>query len=665
MKSKIFLIFTFIFTNSALLLSQSIDSSDYFDYASNKIFDYLSQLANNEDKPLSEYSLYKHYIIWKNNFETKLDEYSKMNSFGESIYNYYDNPTDIQGEIELIWEYNCPDSLVPNWDDELQINSGQQLIISLWINPNNFQHILAGGQFQGGLWETLNGGQSWQNITEDYPQIQGISSIFVNFNDTSNIWITTSYEAEGPRGYSNGLYYTNDGGTTWDFNECYTYDPFEPSPGAYYPFANAKFSPRAFLQNPLNDSIMYLLTPYKLLFSNDKGENWTVLINKWGENYNPADYYDVWAAKQYFEDMAFDLANPDVVYVTGPEAFRVYNSGQNIENITQLILNNGDSLAQVICVETHENYPDSVWFSYMPRDTTKKYFVAIYNKQTGNYIRTEVPLTNQVYLSPYYLHCEVSPLNPDYIIVGGAKPYCLEFSTGNIAMLGYDPGFHNDIRTVEWVADERGIINFALFGTDGGITRKDAPSPTNVNLSDYEYIANNGVNPGIRNLDIQGFDVSNYGDELIVVGHSHNGINFKHDNSWRTKQLYGGDYQSILIDPDSSDNIYATRYATRELIHFSDHGKTYEEFFIGYDDHGDKFPLLFFAPNNSSTIYAGTFKEIWEFDAANLILPPTNKKYNFSSDEYEYQYIKEVGTSIDLDNMFFVATDRYWMSWKG
>jgi len=257
------------------LLSAQHDYIDSYDSIYKIKLEYLEKLAEEQSKELTELTEYKRFVEWAGHFATKLDENGGINYFGEALYNYYETDTDVEGDIDYTWDYFSPDGIWVDSNGNPKAGTGQGLIISLWINENDLNHIMAGGQFCGGLWETEDGGDEWVNITENEPAIQGISSIFVDPDDSINIFVTTSYDAEGPRGYANGLYYTNDGGTNWYLDSCYTYNPFDdpPSYKYYYPYANANLSPRLFLQNPDNDSIMYLLTSYRLLFSSDKGDN--------------------------------------------------------------------------------------------------------------------------------------------------------------------------------------------------------------------------------------------------------------------------------------------------------------------------------------------------------------------------------------------------------
>ncbi len=641
----------------SILLNAQHGNIDSFDSIYQIQLDYVEYLADQQSKDINELTEYKWFGNWASHFATKLDEDGGINKFGEVIYDYYKSNTDVEGDIDFIWEYNSPDGLWGNWEGTLQQGSGQGLIISLWIDENDLDHIMAGGQFCGGLWETKDGGNEWENISENEPMIQGISSIFVNSD--SNIYITTAYDAERPRGYTNGLYYTVDGGANWQLNECNTYDPFEANPDSmkYYPYGHNSKSPRKFLQNPSNDSIMYLLTPYRLSISIDKGKSWTVLINK--EKNNPG-IYSVWHGTQFFDDMVLDPFDSSTLYIAGPEAFRIENNGQNITNITSSLLPDPtDTVAWAMQVDAHINHPDSIWFTLVDTSTSKTYIILCDEVSPNNYNYTIKP--TGLTTGSAYLQCEVSPKNGNHIVIGGAQPYCYNFSNGDYEIYQRRAGFHNDIRSTEW-PNTGDSTDFVLFGTDGGATKIFNVNPDDNTDFIFEYIANDSTD-GIRNLDVQGFDVSRYGKELMVTGTEHNGMIVKIDSTW-VKPNHGGDYQSIKIDQGNSEEFYATRFATLYLEHYHSFGKARDSFYI-YNDHIYNYPLLFFKPNDNKTLYAGYYKQILEFDTKNLSLNIEPDTHNFPLDIYDYQYIKECGVNDDLKNIFFVSTDRYWRSWPG
>ena len=152
---------TVIILGSILLHAQQSDPNDnYYDLLQAKR-EYIEQLAIEKDVDITELKEYKHFVIWSEHFGTKHDKYGSMSAFGEAINNYYENNTDTEGDLEFAWEYNAPDGLWPhinpNYPDT-NTNAGQGLIISLWVDNDSADHIMAGGQYSGGLWETHDGG---------------------------------------------------------------------------------------------------------------------------------------------------------------------------------------------------------------------------------------------------------------------------------------------------------------------------------------------------------------------------------------------------------------------------------------------------------------------------------------------------------------------------
>ena len=100
-------------------------------------------------------------------------------------------------------------------------NNGR--IVSLWVNPANMEHILAGSG-AGGLWKTLDAGRNWTNITDQVgfdvlPGTMGVTSIAVHPDNINHIYIATGTfraAAQAWRGYYGlGLMYSANGGITW------------------------------------------------------------------------------------------------------------------------------------------------------------------------------------------------------------------------------------------------------------------------------------------------------------------------------------------------------------------------------------------------------------------------------------------------------------------
>ncbi|PSK94750.1 hypothetical protein [Taibaiella chishuiensis] len=96
-------------------------------------------------------------------------------------------------------------------------------VVSLWVSPTNPDSILAGSG-AGGLWRTVNGGQSWTNITDGVnndvlPGTMGITHIAVTPTNHKSIYVAAgTFMGAGQAWhglYGLGLMYSKDGGQTW------------------------------------------------------------------------------------------------------------------------------------------------------------------------------------------------------------------------------------------------------------------------------------------------------------------------------------------------------------------------------------------------------------------------------------------------------------------
>ena len=632
---------------------QQVDSTDLFYFVEKEKWKLIEDIADKEGVDVTGLREYKHFINWQNHFKTKIGEDGSMSAFGEAVNNYYDSNDDVDGAFELSWQYNSPETLWPliGWPNP-HYGSGQGLIISLWVEKDSINHILAGGQYSGGLWETRDGGNNWINISENEPMIQGISSIYVSPHNEDNIFITTTYDAEGPSGYANGLFFTHNHGETWEIDSCFVHD--DTVSNYYYPQSNSHISPRVFLRHPRDTTLMYLCTVNKLLRSTNNGESWYVIHER-----EKADgYYAYWMGHQFFNDMKFDQNDPSILYLGGPEMFRFTYNGDSIENITDSILNfpgNTDTVFRASRIAVDSAYPNKIWFSICR--VNDSLLIVEYDKLTNtyNHWRTDTKI-NQLWML-----CDISPVDSTHLVIGGRVLNLFDLQGDTIVQKNIGGGLHNDMRSCQFSKDLLGN-EVLLIGTDGGISRYDNPFDS----TGWSYIANDGTN-GIRNLDVQGFDVSDKGKDIMAIGTSHNGMILKEDGEFM-KIFGGGDQQSILIDPIDPNNIYAVQYGHSELEASNDMGESSWNFYDGYD-YKAPLPILFFQPNDPKVLYVGAFREILEFntDSLSLSISPTEHAFTTAAIDSlsDMSYVQEVGISPHLDSMFFFATDRYQAGWLG
>jgi len=87
-------------------------------------------------------------------------------------------------------------------------------VADLEIDPNDSSTwYLAVGS--GGLWKTVNRGNTWTPIFDEHPSYS-MGAVIVDPNDSSIVWLGTGENTSNrSTGYGNGVYKSTDGGTTW------------------------------------------------------------------------------------------------------------------------------------------------------------------------------------------------------------------------------------------------------------------------------------------------------------------------------------------------------------------------------------------------------------------------------------------------------------------
>ncbi len=117
-------------------------------------------------------------------------------------------------------------SLGPYHDDSYS-NLGR--VVSVWVSPDDPDYVLAGTR-SSGIWRTTDGGDHWGNITSFQIPAVGITSIAVHNNNTTSttddfIYATTLFNGSEGNVYSLGLIYSDDGGSTWQYDYSMDSDP--------------------------------------------------------------------------------------------------------------------------------------------------------------------------------------------------------------------------------------------------------------------------------------------------------------------------------------------------------------------------------------------------------------------------------------------------------
>lgn len=170
------------------------------------------------------------------------------------------------------------------------------------------------GSASGGIWKTTNGGQTWQNLTEEIPNLSTAALAMANSN-TSVIYAGTG-EGYGGEGMvsGNGIFISTDKGNNWEHisstenNERFRFinkiwvDPIDDSSivvatnkGLYKSLDAGQswtdvytvgYAVQDVVQNPKNENVLYAgVNGLGVLKSYDKGTTWINSYNGLGECY--------------------------------------------------------------------------------------------------------------------------------------------------------------------------------------------------------------------------------------------------------------------------------------------------------------------------------------------------------------------------------------------
>ena len=131
----------------------------------------------------------------------------------------------------------------------------------------------------GGLWSTLNGGTSWNNLTDHLPSL-GISGFVISYANTSTMYLLTgdgdsNTTALTPLGLcrpSVGVFKSTDGGVSWHYTGL-----FPEAGNAYYGYK--------LIQSPEDPELLLAATSAGLYRTTNGGTSWTKEVS--------GTYYDV------------------------------------------------------------------------------------------------------------------------------------------------------------------------------------------------------------------------------------------------------------------------------------------------------------------------------------------------------------------------------------
>jgi photosystem II stability/assembly factor-like uncharacterized protein len=477
-----------------------------------------------------------------------------------------------------------------------------------WINPLDVNHLRAGTN-NGGLWESKDGGATWQLLTEGLisPKAQGFAV------DPANANIIYMGIADG-RGYAADLLKSTDGGQSW----------MSLAPTGVDPDVLTEL-----FVHTENSSILYAYNSDGVYKSVDGGSQWKSLNIP---------------AISKLRDLELKPDNPEVLYLA---AAQPTNARRNLYRSTD----GGENWSTI---EVLSSIPAKrTWLAVTPADPNCVYFV---NETEGVGIWKSTDAGDSFVkfgeAPGSYMSVGVSDTDPDIILYGTPDAYVWDKVNGDFKQVtkyneGLVPG--NPYEHAYVHADIRGIIchnGIFYIGTDGYLAKSSNNGAT------WQRISN-----GIAVREFTSVTWSKKDPNLMVGASQDNGLSLLNGSNWLDYAV--GDGIKAYFDHQNTNIIYGVT-ARGFCYKTIDKGKSLNWSFT-QPGWGHWFTPFIMDPDDGKTLYIGlsevrkttdgmsTWTTISDFGSLNA-----------------YDYVTELAVAeSDGKTLFAAKGSRLWKSTNG
>ena len=338
-----------------------------------------------------------------------------------------------------------------NWS---AVGLGRYQVVEVHPNDTN---ILYAGSCAGGIFKTTDGGKNWENINNGIISM-GVNDIAIDPKKPDVIYIatgTTCFE----HGFGVGVLVSKNGGRTW--NET-----------------GLKFEPRSeeiverIVIHPKDNKKLIATTKNSIYISEDKGDSWTEVFTKKGNN---------------FADVEYLTANPNVIFASGKRLYVSVNKGETWEDITprlsgfaegyenkekkarriEVAIDPVNSKRVVIVYNNGKDYVEEMSYPEFTLTTIAQGYV--FNRSDENHMELELGYDGKIYLGCVRL-----------TRLDGNSPRQV-----TSPLVGDRQFVHDDIKEVKIV--KQGSRELIFIATDGGIYKSSNKG------EDWENISGKGL----------------------------------------------------------------------------------------------------------------------------------------------------------------------------
>ena len=442
----------------------------------------------------------------------------------------------------------------------------------LAFHPTDSNIIWAGAP-AGGLWKTIDGGQSWYSNTDGLPTL-GVSAIAVDYTNPDILYIGTGdRDANDAAGI--GVMKSIDGGQTWQLSNI----------------GMGNKTVGKLLIDPIDPNLLYAATSDGIFRTNDAGVTWT-MVSPGGD----------------WKDLVFKPGDNLTLYgANGTKLYRTNDGGD-----TWVWLQTGLGTANRGAIGVSPANPSVVYF-LLANNTS---FKALYRSLDGGDNFSQMSNSPNILATGctggtggqgyYDLAIAVDPFNENTVFVGGVNVWRSNNAGQNWTIVGHWTGdcsvdyIHADQHVFEW----NPLNNKLYAGCDGGCWYTG-------DLGQTWTFASQGL--GIAQVYKIGQSKTKKG--VILNGYQDNGTNLLNDTTWT--HISGGDGMECAVDPVDYRYRYAAIYygTIYRIFNANFQGAIASNGTNGINESGDWISPFFISKKNPQTMFLG-LTNVWRTNNA-------------------------------------------------
>jgi len=164
-----------------------------------------------DEQKQEAYNLFERWVLlWKD----RINVYGKLNNQAADWQQLVQSPNQKLSSNDYssnTWSLVGPPTIVNPNSYTAYPGMGRVNVVAVDPTTNN---IMYAGAATGGVWKTMDGGMSWQSVS-DFLAGMGVSDIIVSPANSNIIYVATG-DKDGYNTPSIGLYKSIDGGLTWN-----------------------------------------------------------------------------------------------------------------------------------------------------------------------------------------------------------------------------------------------------------------------------------------------------------------------------------------------------------------------------------------------------------------------------------------------------------------